>query len=518
MIKVKRALISVSDKKGLLPFAKGLQGLGVEILSTGGTAKHLRDAGIAVKDVSDYTGFPEILDGRVKTLHPAIHAGLLAVRENPEHMEQLKKLHMGLIDMVVVNLYPFESVVSKKNVSLEEAIENIDIGGPTMLRSAAKNYKNVAVIVDPDRYADILKELQNNSSLLSDTVLYNLAVDVFHHTARYDRIISSFLTQRRKDEGFSKLPNEVDFKFLKVQDLRYGENPHQQAAFYRDADALRGLPTLKQLHGKELSFNNILDLNAAVECLKDFENPAAVVIKHNNPTGIAEDNVLKNAFVNALKCDPVSAFGGIIGLNRRVDVVTAQQIQKGGFMECVIAPSFDDDALKLLSAKKNIRLIAFDWDALKDERYDVKKVYGGLLYQERDEKKLSENDFKIVTNKKFSKTDLASIFFGWKAIKGMKSNAIALVKGTKTVGIGCGQTSRVESVRIAIQKAGKNAKGSILISDAFLPKMDNVQLAAKAGVKGIVQTGGSIADEEVTTEADKKKMAMVMTGIRHFKH
>jgi phosphoribosylaminoimidazolecarboxamide formyltransferase/IMP cyclohydrolase len=355
MIKVKRVLISVSDKKGLILFSKGLQALGVEILSTGGTAKHLREAGLTVKDVSDYTGFPEILDGRVKTLHPAIHAGLLAVRENPEHMEQLKKHKIGLIDMVVVNLYPFESVVSKKNVSLEEAIENIDIGGPTMLRSAAKNYKNVAVVVDPDRYADILKELQNNSGLLSDTVLYNLAVDVFQHTARYDRIISSFLNQRRKDEGFSKLPNEIDFKFLKVQDLRYGENPHQQAAFYRDADSLRGLPTLKQLHGKELSFNNILDLNSAVESLKSFEKPAVVVIKHNNPTGIAEDKVLKIAFVNALKCDPISAFGGIIGLNRRVDVDTARQIQKSGFMECIIAPSFDDEALKILSEKKNVK-------------------------------------------------------------------------------------------------------------------------------------------------------------------
>jgi phosphoribosylaminoimidazolecarboxamide formyltransferase/IMP cyclohydrolase len=354
--KVKRALISVSEKKGILAFAKGLHAMGVEILSTGGTARQLREAGIPVKEVSEHTGFPEILDGRVKTLHPKIHGGLLARREKPEHMEQAAKHDIGMIDMVVVNLYPFGSVTKKKNVTLEEAIENIDIGGPSMLRSAAKNFRNVAVICNPDRYEEVLKELDTNNGLLSDAVLFKLAVEVFKRTAEYDAMISEFLDKRMEREDLaeldgdssSSLPKEVDLKFAKVQDLRYGENPHQQAAFYKDSEGLSGLAKLKQLHGKELSFNNILDLDAAVNIVKDFSAPAAVIIKHNNPTGVAENEKLSRAFAEALSCDPISAFGGIIALNRKVDEATAKEILKGGFMECIIALSFAAPAFKLL--------------------------------------------------------------------------------------------------------------------------------------------------------------------------
>ncbi|VAW16638.1 IMP cyclohydrolase / Phosphoribosylaminoimidazolecarboxamide formyltransferase, partial [hydrothermal vent metagenome] len=359
MLKVKRALISVSEKKGLIPFVKELQKLGVEILSTGGTAKQLREAGIKVQDVSDYTGFPEMLDGRVKTLHPAIHGGLLAVRENEEHMAAIKKHNIGLIDMVVVNLYPFKSVISKKNVLMKDAIENIDIGGPSMLRSAAKNYKNVAVICNPNKYKDILDELTTNNGLLSDSVLFKLSVEAFTHTADYDRVISDFLTQRlRGEEEFNNMPRNVSFRFSKALDLRYGENPHQQAGFYQDLEQEKsGLAKIKQLHGKELSFNNILDLNAAIGFVHDLLLPAAVIIKHNNPTGVAQGEDLSKAFMKALICDPISAFGGIIGLNQKVDDKTADAILKAGFMECVIAPSFSKEALSKLTIKKNLRLI-----------------------------------------------------------------------------------------------------------------------------------------------------------------
>ena len=352
MIKVKRAIISVSDKTGLIPFAKGLDALGVEILSTGGTAKHLRNAGISVKEVSDYTQFPEMLDGRVKTLHPRIHGGLLALRNNPDHMEQVKKHNIGLIDMVAINLYPFESVIGKKNVTLEEAIENIDIGGPSMLRSAAKNFKSVAVISNPNRYPEILKELENNNGLLSDSVLFKLAIEAFQHTAKYDGIISGFLGQQLSKQEFAGLPKELALKFAKLQDLCYGENPHQQAAFYRNFEEAYGLNKLKQLHGKELSFNNILDLDAAVNIVKDFAGPAVVIIKHNNPTGVAENKDLSKAYQMAWETDKLSAFGGIIGLNRRVDLKTAKLIEQSGFMECVIAPGFEDKAVVLLSTKK----------------------------------------------------------------------------------------------------------------------------------------------------------------------
>src|SRR3989338_7153555 len=518
MIKVKRALVSVSDKKGIVSFARGLHALGVEILSTGGTARHLKEAGLPVIDVSQYTQFPEILDGRVKTLHPKIHGGLLALRSNKNHMEELAEHHIGAIDMAVVNLYPFENVIKKANVSLEEAIENIDIGGSSILRSAAKNFKSVAVICNPEKYESILKELTANSGLLSDTVLLRLAIEAFQHTERYDGIISRYLNRGLKTQDFTNFPNEVVLKFFKIQDLRYGENPHQAASFYQDQGDKRGLANIKQLHGKELSFNNILDLNAAVMIIRDLKGPAAVIVKHNNPTGIAQNKDLAAAYREALACDAVSAFGGIIGLNQEVDLKTAKCILQSGFMECVIAPGFKKEALSALQEKKNLRLVEFDFKDLKEAGWDFKKVSGGLLLQEADNAKVTAGDLKVVTKLKPTKSQIESLLFGWTIIKNIKSNAIVLVKDYKTVGIGCGQTSRIESIRTAIQKAGKKAKGTFLISDAFLPHVDNIQMAAKAGIKAIIQTGGSLVDKDVIKAADKAKIAMVMTGMRHFKH
>ncbi len=519
MIKVKRALISVSDKTGLVDFAKGLQKFGIEIISTGGTAALLRSANLPVKDVAQYTGFPEMLDGRVKTLHPKIHAGLLALREDPQHLKQMASAGIGFIDMVVVNLYPFEKTVRKKNIPLEEAIENIDIGGPSMLRSAAKNYKSVAVICNPQRYNEILEELNNNSGILSDKVLTNLSMEAFERTCRYDGAIYDFLNNRFKgDNSFSSFPKDLALSFSKLQDLRYGENPHQAAAFYAESGGHQGLTGIKQLQGKELSFNNILDLNAALEIIRGFDAPTAVIVKHNNPCGIACDKSIDRAYIKAFGCDPLSAFGGIIGLNRPADTKTAEAIIKSGFMECIIAPEFTPQAQSILSAKKNLRLIVLDIYNLKDERFDFKKVSGGLLLQDKDNRVLKPEELKIVTKVKPTKAQLAAMQFGWKIVKNVKSNAIVLVKGTRTVGIGCGQTSRVDSAIHAIRRAGPAARGSILASDAFLPKPDTVTIAARAGIKAIVQSGGSIMDAAVIKEADKKKIAMVTTGIRHFKH
>lgn len=518
MIKIKRALISVSDKAGILELARGLARFNVEILSTGGTAKIFREAGIPVKDVSEHTGFPEMLDGRVKTLHPKIHGGLLALRDNPEHMKTVVEHGIGLIDMVVVNLYPFEKVTAKKNVDLSEAIENIDIGGPSMLRSAAKNYKSVAVITNPARYKDVLDEMDANSGILSDALLFNLALEVFERTSSYDRAIADFLGKRFATDAFGTMPQNLTLSLVKAGALRYGENPHQAAAFYHDADATRGLAKMKQLHGKELSFNNILDLYAAVDISYAFKKPAAVVIKHNNPCGVAEDKELAAAYKNAWSCDKLSAFGGIIGLNRNVDVKTAEAISKSGFTECVIAPSFDKAALEVLTQKKNVRLMTIAAEDFVKDRYDLKKVPGGMLVQEMDMRELDPAEIKVVTKKKLTKAQVDSLIFGWKVVKYVKSNAIVLTRGTKTIGIGMGQTSRVDSAELSLRRAGKLAKGACLSSDAFLPKADTVTIAAKAGVKAIIQTGGSIADPEVIKEADKRGIAMAVTGVRHFRH
>lgn len=518
MIKVKRALLSVSDKTGLIDFARGLKALGVELISTGGTAKALTAAGIPVLEVAAYTGFPEILDGRVKTLHPKIHGGLLALRENPEHLKQLEEHRIALIDMVVINLYPFERVTQKKNVGLEEAIENIDVGGPSMLRAAAKNYKNVAVVCNPERYKDILKELNNNSGILSDSVLINLALEAFQLTSQYDGMIYHFLNNRLKRVDFANLPHEISLHYVKVQDLRYGENPHQQGAFYRDRNASYGLAKIRQLHGKELSFNNLLDLNAAGELIRDFQEPSAVVVKHNNPTGVAVAGVLSKAFKQAFETDPLSAFGGIVGLNRPVDLETAKAIVKSGFIECVMAPAFDRPALALLSEKKNVRLLEYP---LKEEwpaGYDFKRVNGGLLMQDSDTKAITAAECQVVSQRRPAKTEWSALLFAWTVVKNVKSNAVVLAAGTRTVGIGCGQTSRVDSVAHALRKAGSRARGAVLASEAFIPKVDNILLAKKAGIKAIIQTGGSIADPEVIAAANKAKIAMVFSGVRHFKH
>ena len=518
MMFIKRALISVSDKTGILDLAKELSKLGVEILSTGGTAKLLRENNISVKEVSDYTGFPEMLDGRIKTLHPKIHGGLLALRDNQEHMRIINEQGIGLIDLVVVNLYPFEKVIQKPGVNTAEVIENIDIGGPAMLRSAAKNYRFVAVVCNPSRYPQIIDELKKNKGRLPEELMRDLAIEVYARTSEYDRTINTFLKGHFGiTKGPENFPSEITFNFEKIQNLRYGENPHQKAAFYREKGKSSELVNLKQLQGKELSFNNILDLNAALELAKEFTRPAAVIVKHNNPCGVAEDDLLEKAYLNAWKCDKLSAFGGIVALNRKMDIKTAKAIVKSGFLECIIAPDFDAQALILFKDKKNLRILKISGLDYAPA-LDFKRVSGGLLLQDKDLATLDLNNLKVVTRKKPSPKEMESLIFGWVVAKYVKSNAIILTKGTKTIGIGAGQMSRVDSVMIAKHKSNKASKGSCLASDAFFPKPDAIALAHKAGVKAIIQPGGSIADEEIIKACDKYKIAMVTTGIRHFRH
>ena len=523
MAKVERALISVSDKSGIVDFAKGLSKFGIEILSTGGTAKLLKEKGIDITLVSEYTGFPEMLDGRVKTLHPKIHGGLLARRDSKEHMEQLKKHDILPIDVVVVNLYPFEETISKPDVKLEEAIENIDIGGPTMLRSAAKNYESVAVIVSPGRYPEILKELEEKSGELSLETKKKLQTEVFSHTARYDSAIYNYLAGTKESE----FADTISFSLTKAQELRYGENPHQKACFYKDNLTKS---SIVQLHGKELSFNNILDLDSAFSIAVEFKGPAAVVIKHTNPCGAACAKTLSEAYSQAHACDPVSAFGSIVGLNMEVDGQTAKGIVSSPFVEAVIAPAFADEALETLKTKKNMRLLTVSGAGPKSGRskktagasqpgkLDVKKVEWGMLLQEKDLRQVETEECQIVSERKPSDDEFNSLLFAWKVVKHVKSNAIVLVQERKTVGIGAGQMSRVDSVKIASRKAGKLAKGSVMASDAFFPFPDAVEEAAKAGVKAIIQPGGSLKDKDVIEAVNKQKMAMVFTGMRHFKH
>ncbi|MGD9014608.1 MAG: bifunctional phosphoribosylaminoimidazolecarboxamide formyltransferase/IMP cyclohydrolase [Candidatus Omnitrophota bacterium] len=519
MISIKRALISVSDKTGIVDFSHQLNKLGVEILSTGGTARLLKENKIPVIDVSDYTGFPEMLDGRVKTLHPKIHAGLLALRDNPAHMQTLKKHNIGLIDMVVVNLYPFEKTVAKQGVAEEEAIENIDIGGPSMLRSAAKNHQSVVVISSHDQYTPILEELKRNKAAISNQTAKQLSVEVFNLTAHYDAAIYNYLSsnQKKAPRQAKEFPAGLNLGFSKLQELRYGENSHQRAALYKQKQASQGLINLKQLHGKELSFNNILDLNSTWELVAEFQQPAAVVTKHTNPCGAAEDKSLEQAFLNAWRCDSLSAFGSIVGLNRKADLKTAKLMLNSGFIECIIAPGFKPEALSLLKQKKNLRLLELT-DLEPANEFDLKRVNGGLLIQDKDINLDELNNLKIVTKKKPTQSQMDSLIFAWKVVKHVKSNAIVLARGRRTVGIGAGQMSRVDSVIIAKRKAGKLAKNSCLASDAFFPKPDAIVQAARAGVVAIIQPGGSISDEEIIQACDKHKIAMVTTGRRHFKH
>ena len=518
MIKIKRALISLSDKTGIVEFAQVLRNFNVEIISTGGTAKLLRENNIAVTEVSLYTGFPEMLDGRVKTLHPKIHAGLLALRDNPQHLQKLIEQNIELIDMLVVNLYPFEKTIQKPSVDITEVIENIDIGGPAMLRSAAKNCQSVAVICDPQRYPQVIDQLKKNDGCLSEDLMRQLGVEVFGHTSKYDAAIYNYLTEYFKtNKATEDFPQELVLAFEKIQSLRYGENPHQQGAFYKEKGKSRGLINFKQLQGKELSFNNILDLNSAVELVKEFKNPAAVIVKHNNPCGVAEDKKLSQAYLNAWKADKLSAFGGIVALNRKMDLKTAKLVIKSGFLECIIAVGFDQEAQELFKEKKNLRLLELkDWNVVSD--LQMKRVGGGMLLETPDSLTLDINNLKVVTKKKPSKAQMQSLIFAWKVAKHVKSNAIVLASGTKTVGIGAGQMSRVDSVMIAKTKSAKLSKHNCLASDAFFPKADAISWAHKAGAQAIIQPGGSIADQEIIAACNKYKLAMVFTGIRHFRH
>lgn len=527
MVKVRRVLISVSDKTGIEALALGLHKHGVEILSTGGTAKALKTAGIPVKDVSEVTGFPEMMDGRVKTLHPKIHGGLLALRDNPEHMRQLKEQGIEPIDMVVVNLYPFARTVSKPGVVLHEAIENIDIGGPSMIRSASKNFQSVAVVVNPARYELILNEMAANDGAIGDLTLRMLAIEAFDHTAEYDAGIHRFLQEKLVEGQPALFPETVRFTFVKQQDLRYGENPHQQAAFYRQV--LPGGPTetsvtsARQLHGKELSFNNIIDIHAALEIVKDFDEPAACVIKHTNPCGAAVGKDIAEAYGKAFDADPLSAYGGIVGLNRPCTRAAAERM-KDIFLECLIAPAFEDGALELLQAKKNIRLMdtgefkRLALGAQPVQAMDFKRVVDGLLIQERDRGAVAEGELKVVTRRKPSDEELRDLLFAWKVCKHVKSNAILLAKGGVTLGVGPGQTNRVGAVEIALRTSGGKAKGAALASDAYFPFRDGLDAAARAGVTAVIQPGGSIRDEDVIKAADEQGIAMVFTGMRHFKH
>lgn len=518
-IEVKNAIISVSDKTGLVEFAKELKAQGVVIYSTGGTAKTLENVGVSVERIADYTEFPEILDGRVKSLHPKIHGGILAKRDNENHMSQLVENSITGFDLVVINLYPFEKVIKQKGMSVEEAIENIDIGGPSMLRSAAKNYTFVCVVPDPTYYSKVLDELRKKGKVSLDT-RKKLAMAVFDKTAYYDSLISSYFHQAIVDRGETKYPDTVSLYFRKKQELRYGENPHQSAAFYTNSEInVTGVSTAYQLHGKELSFNNILDIEAAAEIVKDFEQPACAVIKHTNPCGAAVADSLRQAFVDAWDGDPISAFGSIVGCNRIVDAETAEAVTAAGFVECVIAPQFDEEALRILIEKKNIRIL----ETGKMKRgevydYDMKRVVGGILIQERDRKDVEIPELKTVTKKQVTELQTRSLLFAWKIAKHVKSNAIVCAQGTKVVGVGAGQMSRVDAAFMALTKAAQRAHGSVLASDAFFPKQDAIELVAEHGVAAIIQPGGSIRDEDAITACNDAGIAMVFTGYRHFKH
>jgi len=519
-MKVKRALISVSDKTGLEGIVQTLNEFGVEILSTGGTARAIKGMGVPVKDVSEYTGFPEMMDGRVKTLHPKIHGGLLALRENKEHMDQARAHDIGMIDMVIVNLYPFEKTIAKENVTLEEAIENIDIGGPSMLRSAAKNYRHVAVITDPGKYKDIINELNEKNGSLGEETLYELAVAVFNRTSAYDAAIGQYLKNKKNGAPETGFPDRTALSLEKIQDLRYGENPHQRGAFYRISGSDTGIVSARQLQGKELSFNNIMDLNAALELAAEFNEPAASIIKHMNPCGAATAKTLSDAYRDALDSDRLSAFGSIVGFNGAVDKKLAELIIKeADFVECIIAPGFEAGALEVLAVKKNLRLLELPgFRKTPASEKDYKKVSGGMLIQDKDQQDVVIKDFKAVTDKKPSVTELNALYFAWKIVKHVRSNAIVLANGTKTVGIGAGQMSRVDSVVIAVRKAGAKVRGAVLASDAFFPKDDSIEQAHKAGITCIIQPGGSIRDQEVIDACNKYGIGMVFTGMRHFKH
>ncbi len=521
MAVIKRALISVSDKTGIVELAEGLSKFGVEILSTGGTASMMRDAGLEVKDVSEHTGYPEMLDGRVKTLHPKIHGGLLGLRDNPAHVAKMAEHDITPIDMVVVNLYPFEATVANPECTLEDAIENIDIGGPTMLRSAAKNNQSVTVVVDPADYAVVLDEMNANHGEVCRETNFRLALKVYQRTAAYDAAISNWLG-KRVDAESADFPSALTFQYQRTEIMRYGENPHQKAAFYVESDLQEAsIATARQLQGKQLSYNNIADTDAALECVKQFsDGPACVIVKHANPCGVAYGDNLLDAYQRAFSTDTESAFGGIIAFNRELDAATAQEIVDKQFVEVIIAPKVAAGVSEIIAAKKNVRLLECgEWPAQPAARLDLKRVNGGMLVQDLDLDLTGE--LKVVSKRQPTAAEMKDMLFTWRVSKFVKSNAIVYGKDCMTIGVGAGQMSRVNSARIAAIKAehaGLELKGAVMASDAFFPFRDGIDNAAAVGISAVIQPGGSIRDEEVIAAADEHGMAMVFTGMRHFRH
>jgi phosphoribosylaminoimidazolecarboxamide formyltransferase/IMP cyclohydrolase len=521
---IRRALLSVSDKTGLLDLARALAEFGVELISTGGTRQALADAGLPVRDIADVTGFPEILDGRVKTLHPRVHGGILAVRDNPQHQATLQQQGIAPIDLVVCNLYPFEATVARAGSSPEEVIENIDIGGPTLVRAAAKNYRDVAVVTDPAQYAAILEELRQHNGALTLATRERLAAAAFARIAAYDGAISAYFHRHRAPDDW---PAALDLHWDRRLVLRYGENPHQKAAFYVEPGARHAcVATAEVLHGKELSYNNILDLDSALNLVREFAEPAAVVIKHNNPCGAAVGATLEEAFRKAYEGDPLSAYGGILAFNRELDEATARQItEPNRFVECIIAPGYSEAAFQLLTTrpswKKSVRLLRtgpLEADGARAQSLDYRRVDGGLLVQTRD---VGGDDFaqrRVVTRRPPTDAELADLRFAWMVCKHVKSNAIVLARGGMVVGVGAGQMSRVDAVHLAVRKAGERSRGAVLASDAFFPFRDNIDEAAKAGVTAVVQPGGSMRDADSIAACDEHGLAMVLTGVRHFRH
>ena len=520
LVPVKRALISVSDKTGIVEFAQALHAQGVEILSTGGTYRLLTDNKIPAVEVSDYTGFPEMMDGRVKTLHPKVHGGILARRGQDDAV--MSQHGINAIDMVVVNLYPFEKTVAKADCSLEDAVENIDIGGPTMVRAAAKNHAFVNIVVNASDYAAILDELKANNGSTTYKTRFDLAIKAYEHTAAYDGAIANYFG-RLVDGGSEAFPRTFNTQFIKAQEMRYGENPHQKAAFYVEKNPQEvSIATARQLQGKELSYNNVADTDAALETVKSFAEPACVIVKHANPCGVAIGSNIKTAYDLAYATDPESAFGGIIAFNRELDEETAKAIIERQFVEVIIAPSVSAAAVEVVKAKQNVRLLACgEWSSERIGGLDYKRVNGGLLVQDRDNGMVSESDLKVVTKRVPTEAEMRDLLFAWKVAKFVKSNAIIYAKNNQTIGVGAGQMSRVNSARIAAIKAehaGLQVAGSVMASDAFFPFRDGIDNAAKVGIAAVIQPGGSMRDDEVIAAADEHGMAMVFTGMRHFRH
>ena len=514
--RIQRAILSVTDKTGLVDFSRRLSALGVELISTGGTAKLLRESGISVKDISDLTGFPEMLDGRVKTLHPKVHGGILHRRQDPKHVAATKEHGIEPIDMVVVNLYAFEKTAAKSGVHFEELIENIDIGGPSMIRSAAKNFQDVAIVTSPADYAAIAEELEKSNGAVSKETKWRLAQKAFATTAAYDSAIASTLERISPDsvdlnqQGF---PTTLRFSFHKTVDLRYGENPHQKAAMYSDGSG-KGVANARQLQGKELSYNNIVDLQAAWDLAQEFEEPVVTIIKHTNPCGTATGKTLAEAYKRALECDPVSAFGGVIGVNRTIDLAAAEEMHKL-FLEVIAAPGFDQDAKEKFSSKRNLRLVEV---VPANQKWILKNVSGGMLVQDADVRPLQDADLKVVTKRSPTPEETRALLFAWKVCKHVKSNAIVYSRDGQTVGVGAGQMSRVDSAKLGAMKAQLPLKGTVAASDAYFPFPDGVEEIAKAGATAIIQPGGSTRDAEVIEAADRLGLAMLFTGVRHFRH